>query len=1337
MRNLLKTKSSSIILLMLLNAITGLYLVYLNNSDKSDAVNLSETIAISPIDILTAAQPNPQNQIFGSIENRNGKIFTNITHTDQFCYINRYQPSLDNQPNLFLQNWNITHAKMVFENITAVNYTRNIETEPTEFIMSYSETDPIYVYQKFAIETDQYTNNVSIFIQDVIDEDYYSDENSWEVSIVNCSNDPLGTPNSNQTLGTLKKPHPIDMVAHWEVFNFKGSDIGPIFLNKSKTNWTTVDGIMKYWFAIKIKIPPNDLRTGGGPKFLYLNPDGGVSNEIGEGETFSQSPQFINLNHFTEHVVENSTLLGNHFDGNIISFRYFDEDRFRVNSTSYLLAQRIYLTVRFEIDNLTNPEYTWDDLKYIRMTEPLEWKNILNSIVFSMNFSVVSNISDNNLVDKARISLYNPFTSKFDSIDRSPINLTHQYEILQYYAAIDPEEKLFFIQHMNTSVNGNNSLTFRFEYDGSILLTDPFNISINLANIEIGEIETIKTIQKYDPIVHDLHYCNNVTLLNSTFNTPNNEIIESLKENDDKFLEILGDSGSNTTIIDFKFNVLTNLDSSLWDVDDPIEWIFNLPNPRIYQIDFRISSNVSIQDSLNLTHAMLEIYNSGDFAPFNGIEWIQFSDNKTFADIGENTKILPFDSYYSWYIMHLINESDGNSLRVRLRFIGNGTFTRINVSIDEFTLNFHIQNAISSDITSKIGFGLNSNSLKPSDIHLKNFGTYLSDNGLWEIDIHDGLPIQGFYYFNVTSIWPEVIFDVSGMYTIEKHQYLDWDYNLDFNLLKILWNVSSDITYYEFYSNLENSQGLKFNVPSDWELMEIYNCSVSPPNPNGEWYSTTQSVDPFKIITIYNISDGIWKIGMNSSKIPLLFSVNSTNAYIDKMINIDIDIQDIYGGDIYFEIYNTDSEIIYSESNKLNETAFENSVSYNWDIFSTTKIPGTYYLKAYWILYNETHAFLALNTTEVIVSKYTVNLEILNIAEFSRSYLYGSAILIEGRLTNNDTGTVIEREPIITEIYDNNLNLIETKSDITNNEGIIQIEYTLPTGYSKISVKLVYNASDTYYSFGESEHTLEINLISQAEYYLNIFLNFLPYIVAVLVISITTIVVVKYRKSKLRKFWAGEAKILDDLLNISYIMIIHKDVGVSIYNKQISLEGIDSDLISGFLQAISQFRSEFKKGTSDTKDKGFEMDYGDFKIVIVDGDYVRVALILDGTPSEKLKESQWLFTEGFERRYSTLLTDFAGEITPFREADDLIERHFNVSLVYPLQLGKHYGVIKVKGLEKALIEVAEQIQKERNIFFVSSLLNFALAGRKATRDEIISTIIEMKRKGLIIQAEVV
>jgi len=58
-------------------------------------------------------------------------------------------------------------------------------------------------------------------------------------------------------------------------------------------------------------------------------------------------------------------------------------------------------------------------------------------------------------------------------------------------------------------------------------------------------------------------------------------------------------------------------------------------------------------------------------------------------------------------------------------------------------------------------------------------------------------------------------------------------------------------------------------------------------------------------------------------------------------------------------------------------------------------------------------------------------------------------------------------------------------------------------------------------------------------------------------------------------------------------------------------------------------------------------------------------------------------------------------------------------------------VFKLKALEKTLVDVAEQIQKEKKFFFVSSLLSFGLAGRKESRDQIISAILSLKNKGIL------
>jgi hypothetical protein len=53
-----------------------------------------------------------------------------------------------------------------------------------------------------------------------------------------------------------------------------------------------------------------------------------------------------------------------------------------------------------------------------------------------------------------------------------------------------------------------------------------------------------------------------------------------------------------------------------------------------------------------------------------------------------------------------------------------------------------------------------------------------------------------------------------------------------------------------------------------------------------------------------------------------------------------------------------------------------------------------------------------------------------------------------------------------------------------------------------------------------------------------------------------------------------------------------------------------------------------------------------------------------------------------------------------------------------------------------LVEVAEQIQKERKFFFVSSLLSFGIAGRKESRDQIISSILSLKNKGILVPVEI-
>ncbi|MFW9818714.1 MAG: hypothetical protein ACFFE5_03810 [Candidatus Thorarchaeota archaeon] len=983
--------------------------------------------------------------VFPQAINRTGKIFDNITRINKNCYINREFPGQNNQPDIFIPNYNISYAKMSFENITAVNYTRNIESDFSEFILS-SRSGPTYIYQKFAVELNQFVNNVSILIQDINDPTSFTEENSWEVAIVNCLNDTYGTPNPTQTIGLLEKPHPISYATHWEVFDFKNVGTGPIYLDIKTTNYTSESGIIKYWFAFRIKIPQDDSHLGGGPKFLYFNPDGESADEIGEGATFAISPDFYFDDYTINSVRGFQNISGTELDGALGSFRNIDEDRYKITD-----SQNVTIDFTFNLKPLKNSPYTYWEL--FREFKNLNWWYDHYKYIFSFDIYLMLNVS--NIANILWSQLY---IRSFGAGLTPPIWVPIEYDILQenetmlYYSVRTPHEKyqiLYFMDNNPLSLyGGNNTLQFRLEYLG---LND-FNVSINQFKVEVGELENLNIIQKYDPLIQDLDIPSDVEIINGTTSPFGAQSIDAFEFNDEDYYK--AQALTNNISYFVSYNVLEEFDSSLWNIDY-YDWIASYPNPIVPLMDIRITSNVSKPDNLDI--AALALYKGNKTFDIlddvqNKENWIIMSRLKEFAYQDETTTVLQYDAGFTWLFLNVLNVSNNNEAKLVLVYYTNNSLDNgFTVSVNEFTINLYIQNAITSDISSSIGLGINSNNLNPSDLQLQNFGIDVQNtgngNGIWEGEIDNAEFSHGFFEFNVSSLWHSIRFDVNGTYE-------------------------------------------RFKI--------------------------------IPIIEFLEIPDSQYSIGT------AFFSVRITD----------------YGGkplenfDILFEVLNSNGIPVYDTTSKSNDVGI-------------------------------TSATLQFENTGV---RFSIR------ASYSEAGFYTSAEIISGY----------------------------------------------------------------------------IRIVDDFILFMDFFLRYLPYIIIGALAVAAALTARSIIHSKSRRYWAGEAKILDDLLKISYIMIIHKEVGVSIYNKQISLEGIDSDLISGFLQAISQFRSEIKKGSTATKGKEFEMDYGDFKIVIADGEFVRVALILEGSPSEKLKENQWLFTEDFEKKFGSEIKNFTGDLTPFKTTDDLI-----------------------------------------------------------------------------------
>jgi len=1310
---------------------------YFNNaqSDIEDQTVIKIDGNLSQVNGANSSPPNET--ISGVIDQRDGKIFSNISYNVSNCIINRNNPSLDKQPKIPIQGWNLTQAFMYFENITAINYTRDIETETNQYIEAHYDPfgpdKPTYIYQKFSIEISQYVNNVSIFMQDICDLEVYNDENSWEVEILNCSNDIYGTPNA--TLGKLQIPHPINYAAHWEVFNFLTSEDGSVFLNISRTKWTEdIFGNRKYWFCISVKIPPNDRDTGGGPKFLYMNPDGVDFTYIGEGDTFKKFDKvntgiITYVNNVSGCLPVNGTLLG----GSLNSFKEIDGDRYFAKANENNLT----IGVNFTFSDLSLYPYTYDQFK--NNASLWNWSSHFD-ILYHIDFHVVTNYSGN--VDTAKIYLrdyslpgevYRDYTRFID------INQTEESELYWRFDPFGEKDKILDCMYTTNDVN---NLTIVLRYNG----TNPFNVTIDKFSVNFVEkIQEYDMVLPYDPMITELNYPNKDNIINGS-EYYGQQNLEDLRLNDDNFYWAQADT--NNLSIEFDFNILSQINSSYWEIN-LWDYLLFYPNPVIPIMYLRISQNVSIESPNNLSLAILEIYKGNRTLDIltdeeNQLDWIQITeDNKTFANMTEAQLTLPLYLTDTWLALQFINSSANNTLRLRLRYVANesGSLTNFNVSIDECSLLIYVQNVISSDIACKLGLGLDSSDLKPTDIKMKNFGIEIRDNiddtGIWENasfstweNASFGIPSNGEYYFEVTSLWNSITFDVVGIYQIEKFYDIQWEYYVRYNIGNVLWNVSTNVNGY--HSNaITGSRGLQVFIPSDWTFLNI----TPDASAGGGWYGIEQPFGILKSVSIYDISEGSWKVHMSSPEINMDTAYNVTNDIkIDKQIQISASIPGYMGGYLEFEVYNGQLISIWNDAVDLNIDSLENSYIFVWDIFDTTQSDGTYYLKSSWVKYNQTHAFLSLESKVISVLKYQTRLEFLNLESYVNNSIFGTEIIIVGNLTNTETDAPIERETIIIEIHSEN-GIVDMLTGITDDEGIIREEYTLPENYNWIGLKLVYNQTDSYYDITESRELIRINLISQGQYILNTFLTFLPYIVIVGAVTAVTLTIRHQRLSKLRKRWAKDALYLLDLLKISYIMIILKDSGVSVYNKMLAAEEIQPDLISGFLHAIAQFKREIKRDALEADvSKGFEMDYGDFKIVITDGKFARVAFVLEETPSAQLKERQTAFTWEFERKFEPHLIEFTGDLTPFNAADDLIEKYFNPSLTYPLKLGKFADVRifgKLSALETALLEVAEQMQKEKKFFFVSSLLSYGLAGRKESRDQIISCILSLKEKGIL------
>lgn len=211
-----------------------------------------------------------------------------------------------------------------------------------------------------------------------------------------------------------------------------------------------------------------------------------------------------------------------------------------------------------------------------------------------------------------------------------------------------------------------------------------------------------------------------------------------------------------------------------------------------------------------------------------------------------------------------------------------------------------------------------------------------------------------------------------------------------------------------------------------------------------------------------------------------------------------------------------------------------------------------------------------------------------------------------------------------------------------------------------------------------------------------------------------------------------------DTLNIDYILIINKKSGSNIVQKELGDIQFEAGLVSGFLQAITSFKYELKKKKAEEKVKEtILLDYQEYKILLKDGEYIRVALILSQEPSGELKKSLREFIKDFEMKYEENLKTFNGEVSVFKDFMELVDIHFKTSLLKPHRVNENPPHIEINSFEKKILTIAKTLQEDREKFYISKLLNYLLSALSdEPKEKLIANVYDLTEKEHLVPVSV-
>ena len=374
-----------------------------------------------------------------------------------------------------------------------------------------------------------------------------------------------------------------------------------------------------------------------------------------------------------------------------------------------------------------------------------------------------------------------------------------------------------------------------------------------------------------------------------------------------------------------------------------------------------------------------------------------------------------------------------------------------------------------------------------------------------------------------------------------------------------------------------------------------------------------------------------------------------------------------------------------------------------------------------------------LNLT--VIQKYQANLTTIRPESVNAGLPF--KVVIKAEYYDGSDWLLIEDSYITIIPYYNGIAGTSLGPYLTNSTG--EVEFEIPTYSDTKTLNLTIHLTTAFYHQAHSIEILDITVIPSAGFS---FEDLLPYLIligaAVAVVAGSVAIhrgVVVPKKREKTRILTEVKTIFDDAINLEHVLVLYKGTGTCVFFKSFGSEQIDPELISGFISAISSFGKDLV-----SQEELNEISYGDKMLLLSDGEFIRVALVLGKKASLILRRNLMEFIHSFERDYANDLPKWRGQLNIFRDAGSIIDEILSTSIILPHEITYEHS--KAKALKKAqsrdVLKIANNLMKdsERNFFFIATLLKEATEKTGKDTAEIFMGIKELRDIKILMPIEI-